>query len=229
MKRSTFRSLLRFLFDTLTRVTVIGLEHMPRTGGCVVAVNHLSRLDPPLVFVLIDREDVTALVADKYKNYPFIPWIVHTVDGIWLHREESDLHALREARDFLRAGGVLGIAPEGTRSRVGSLIPAKTGAAYLADKAGVPVIPVAISGTDEAVWKIFLLLRPRITIQFGPPVHLEPIRHQEREAILLRNTDEIMCQIAAMLPEKYRGVYAGHPRLQEILQQRDPVDAHPYA
>ena len=110
---------------------------------------------------------------------------------------------------------MLGIAPEGTRSHIGGLIRAKTAAAYLADKAGVPVIPVAISGTERAVWRALCLLRPRITIQFGEPLNLPPIGREEREATLQSNTDEIMCRIAAMLPEKYRGVYAGHPRLKE--------------
>jgi len=219
MKRSTLRSIVSFLFNRLTRLNVIGLEKVPLTGGALLAVNHFSRLDPPLVFALVQRDDLTALVADKYKHYPVISWVVRTVDGIWINREEADLHAMREARDYLRAGGLLGIAPEGTRSRAGGLIAAKTGVAYLADKAGVMVIPTAISGTELAVSRLLTLRKPPITIQFGDPVDLLPLARGNRDAILQRNTDEIMCRIAAMLPEKYRGVYADHPRLREILLQ----------
>ncbi len=112
---------------------------------------------------------------------------------------------------------MLGIAPEGTRSRTGALIQAKTGTAYLADKARVPVVPAAIYGSESAVRQLFHLHRPAIHIQFGKPLMLEPVSRSNREADLQRNTDEIMCRIAAMLPERYWGVYAEHPRLIELL------------
>jgi len=218
MKRSTLRSIMYFLFSRLTRLNVIGLDKVPLTGGVLLAVNHFSRLDPPLVFALVERDDLTALVADKYKKTPVISWLVRMVDGIWINREGADLHAMREARDYLRAGGLLGIAPEGTRSRTGGLIAAKDGVAYLADKSGAVVIPAAISGTDSAVWRLLTLRKPSLIIQFGDPVDLLPLTRGDREAILKRNTDEIMCRIAAMLPEQYRGVYATHPRVRELLQ-----------
>jgi 1-acyl-sn-glycerol-3-phosphate acyltransferase len=217
MQRRTLRSIVRFLFRLFARVNVVEMHHVPPEGGCILAVNHLSRLDPALVFALVERERLTALVAEKYQKYPFFPWLVRIVDGIWINRGEADLSALRQARDLLRSGGVLGIAPEGTRSHTSGLIRAKTGAAYLADKAGVPVIPVAISGTEGAIWRALCLLRPRITIQFGEALTFPPVGREEREDALQRNTDEIMCRIAAMLPEKYRGVYAGCPRLKELL------------
>ncbi len=219
MNRSTLRSIVSALFQSLTRLTVIGLEKVPATGGVIIAVNHLSRLDPPLVFALIDRENLSALVAEKYKQHPLISRVVRIVDGIYINRGEADLSALRQAREYLRAGGVLGIAPEGTRSHTGGLIPAKTGVAYLAEKAGAPVIPAAISGTDSAVRSILTLRRPKIVIQFGDPVPLLPLKPGERDAILQHNTDEIMCRIAAMLPERHRGVYADHPRLKELLEE----------
>lgn len=218
MNRTTLRTLIRLAFKLLSRVTVYGLEWLLPSGGYILAVNHLSRVDPPLVFSLIERDEVTALVADTYKKRPFFRWIIRLVDGIWINRGEADLHALRQARDHLRGGGVLGIAPEGTRSHTGALMRGKTGVAYLADKAGVPVIPVAISGTDGAVWQLLRFRRPAIQIQFGAPLTLPPIQRHEREAALQRNTDEIMCQIAAMLPGKYHGFYANHPRLKELLE-----------
>ena len=218
MNRTTLRTLIRLALRLLSRVTASGLEGLPRSGGYILAVNHLSRVDPPLMFSLIERDQVTALVAEKYKKQPFFRWIILLVDGIWSNRGEADLHALRQARDYLRGGGVLGIAPEGTRSHTGALMPAKTGVAYLADKAGVPVVPAAISGTNGAVWQLLRLRRPAIQIQFGAPLTFPPIQRGAREAALQRNTDEIMCQIAAMLPEQYRGVYADHPRLKELLE-----------
>jgi 1-acyl-sn-glycerol-3-phosphate acyltransferase len=177
----------------------------------------MSRIDPVLVFAVGKRRDMTALVADKYKRNLFIRPLIVAVGGIWINREEADVHALREARQFLKDGGMLGIAPEGTRSQTGALIQAKTGVAYLADKAGVPVIPGAVYGSESAIRQLFHLRRPAIHFQFGKPLMLTPLSRSNRDADLQRNTDEIMCRIAAMLPERYWGVYAGHPKLIELL------------
>ncbi len=211
------RSIFRFLFVLLTRIEVVGLEKVPLSGGYILATNHLSRLDPLLLFMLIERNDLTALVADKYKKYPFIPWLINTLKGIWINREEADFRALKDACRYLQQGGLLGIAPEGTRSPTKGLLPGKPGVAYLADKAGVPVIPVAISGTEGAIFKIFTLRRPKIRVVFGDPIRLPAVERERREEMLQRNTDEILCRIAALLPVSYRGVYAEHPRLKELL------------
>jgi len=161
---------------------------------------------------------MTALVADKYRRSLLTRPLVNALDGIWLHREEADIHALREARNFLQKGGLLGVAPEGTRSHSGALTPAKTGIAYLADKADVDVIPIAIYGTETAMHQLLRLHRPKIFIQFGEPVHLPPLTRANRENDLQRNTDEIMCRIAAMLPPVYHGVYRDHPMLLELAK-----------
>jgi len=224
MQRKTLRSIVRFLFGTFSHLQVIGLDNLPPEESYILAVNHLGRLDAPLVFSLIERERLTALVADKYLSRPFFRWVVNQVDGIWINREEADIQALKAARDYLKAGGVLGIAPEGTRSQTGELQEAKTGVAYLADKANVPVIPVGISGTQKAIHELLRFHRPRIRIIFDQPVNLPPIERSTRAQDLQRNSDEIMCRIAVLLPAEYRGVYKDHPRLRELLEgQADPV------
>jgi 1-acyl-sn-glycerol-3-phosphate acyltransferase len=174
-------------------------------------------LDAPLVFLLLNRDDVTALVAKKHYKNLFIRWLINSVNGIWLNREEADTRALRAARSHLRNGGVLGIAPEGTRSPAKALLTAKTGAAYLADSTGAPIVPVAITGTERGLVRALTLHFPRITARFGEPFDLPPIDRREREAALRRNTDEIMARIATLLPPGYRGAYSEHPRLKELL------------
>lgn len=217
MLRNVIRSLARFLVWLFTKLEVAGLENVPRQGGCILAVNHLSRADAALIFALVDRDDVTALVADSYKRRPFFRFLMNGVGVIWINREDADLHAVREARDFLRKGGALGIAPEGTRSRTGEMIVAKTGVAYLADKAGVPVVPVAVSGTENLAHRMVRLQRTPVRMEFGKPFSLPPVDRRNRDVTLQGNTDEIMCRIAVMLPPKYHGVYTGHPCLQELL------------
>lgn len=218
MIRAFLRSLMRLLFRLLTHLEVDGIENLPQEGGCIVTPNHLSALDPVLIFALIGREDITGLVAKKHHKNLFYRLVVNIVHGIWLNREEADTHALRAASDHLQKGGMLGISPEGTRSKTGALIPAKTGVAYLADKAGVPILPVAIIGTETGVKQLLRFHRPHLIVRFGQLFKLDPIDRTDRNGSLKRNTDEIMCHIAALLPPQYRGVYSEHPRLKELLE-----------
>lgn len=217
MTRKVLRFVFLFLFKLLTRLEVSGLENIPRSGGCILAVNHLSRLDAPLIYVVVNRLDITGLAADKYKDQPFFRWIVNTVGGIWINREEADFRALRAAIDYIQKGGILGIAPEGTRSTTGGLILAKTGVAYLADRTQAPVIPAAISGTEHAVKQLFSLRKPHLHVQFGKALHFPPLNRQNRTQLLQQNTEELMCQIASLLPPTNQGVYSDHPRLKELL------------
>jgi 1-acyl-sn-glycerol-3-phosphate acyltransferase len=111
------------------------------------------------------------------------------------------------------------VAPEGTRSLTGGLLPGKTGAAFLALSAGVPVVPVAITGTEKVARALLRLRRAPLSITYGQPLWLGTPGQRERadQARLEAGTTEIMCRIAAMLPPEYRGVYADHPRVKELL------------
>ena len=211
----------RILFCLLSRVQVTGKEHLPKDQGYIAAANHLSVIEVPLTYCLIDRYDVTGLVAKKHRKNAFFRWLIDLLDGIWLSRDEIDTRAIRAARDHLQSGGVLGIAPEGTRSQTGALIEAKTGVAFLADRAKVPIIPVAVSGTWQITSEILSLKRPVIVVNFGRAFTLPPVDRNTRDQDLQQNTDEIMCQIAALLPPENRGVYADHPRLKELLAAQD--------
>jgi len=200
---------------------MIGFENLPETGGCIAAANHLGRLDAPLAFILTNRPDIIMLIAEKYQQYAIWRWLARRLDAIWLNRYEADFRALRLVQKRLRAGGMLAVAPEGTRSQSESLLPGKPGTAYLAAKAGVPVIPVAVTGTEDRVVKAQLkrLHRVHIKVRFGEPFMLPPMDRKNRDAYLKAQTDEIMCRIAAMLPPSYRGVYANHPRTLELLRE----------
>lgn len=221
-----FLKVVRFLFrlglPLIARIDKIGFENLPESGGALVATNHLGRLDAILGMVLADRDDVVMLVAEKYQVYAFWRWVVKQVDGIWLNRNETDFHAMRAVYRRLRQGGILAMAPEGTRSKTEALIPGKPGAVYLAARANVPIIPAAITGTEDRLVKEKLrrLQRLHITITVGEPLTLPPLDPQNRDAYLHDWTEEIMCRIAALLPPKYRGVYANHPRLHELLEEQ---------
>lgn len=99
------------------RVEYIHPEYIPASGGCIIATNHLSRLDIPILFVAPGRMDITALAADKYKHYPIFNWMLNTAKAVWIDRENADFGAMRAAVEYLKRGVALGIAPEGTRQQ----------------------------------------------------------------------------------------------------------------
>lgn len=219
MRQKTFRSILRFILPKIAKIELIGVEKIPQEQY-IIASNHLGRLDSSLLYYVFDREDIILPTAEKYKNHPIYGRLGKAMGAIWLNRFDADIHSMKEILRRLKAGGLLAIAPEGTRSKVEALQEGKPGVAYLACKVNIPVIPIAITGTEDRLVKENLkhFRRSHIIVRAGNPFRLPPIDNKEREASLRIATDEIMCQIAAMLPEKYRGVYAKHPRLQELLK-----------
>jgi 1-acyl-sn-glycerol-3-phosphate acyltransferase len=217
MLRELMRLILYLLFRLLTHLQVTGMEHIPPAGACIVAGNHLGILDGPLLFALVPRKDLTALVAKKHQRNPIFRLVVNIAGGIWLDRFILEVKPVQQVQEHLKKGGLLGIAPEGTRSRTHHLMKAKNGVAFLVGKGDVPIIPEATTGTEDAVPKLLRLRRPKITVRFGPSFRLAPIDIQDRSGSRQRNTDDIMCHIAALLPEQYRGVYTDHPRLRELV------------
>ena len=214
------RVLIRLLLD----VTVVGMHNLPPTGTpAVVASNHIGRLDAMLAMMLADREDIIMLIAEKYRKYLFWRWIGKRLDTIWLNRTETDFRALREVQKRLQRGEVLAVAPEGTRSPTGQMQQAKLGAAYLATKAHVPVIPTALSGSEDQVvlgmWRRGR--RPKIRIEVGTPILLPPLARKDRDAFLRQQADEIMCHVGVMLPRRYHGFYQDHPRLLALLAEKE--------
>jgi 1-acyl-sn-glycerol-3-phosphate acyltransferase len=222
MDKSThkvLRFIIRLLLGLIADVEIDSRERLPG-GGFVIAANHIGRLDAALPYYLLDRSDIIMVVAEKYQKYAIFRWLVRLTNGIFVDRYNADIHAIRECLRRLQQGQVFTITPEGTRSKTGNLLKAKPGAIYVAWKAAVPILPVAITGCEDAVvvdrlkhWK-----RLKIKVRVGQAFSLPTgIRGREREAALQTYTDEVMCRIAALLPEERRGEYAGHPRLKELL------------
>lgn len=213
------RWLIRRIFNLIARLEVSGYEHLPKEGSFVIATNHLGMVDVPLAFYALDRWDMFVMIADKWANVGLFRWVGKYFNFLFIDRFNSDIKALRKVISLMKANNILVIAPEGTRSRVGSLIEAKPGVSYLASKLNRPIVPVAIVGTEDRILFANLkkLRRSRFTITAGPAFTLPPLPRENRDEALKQYTDEIMCHIAALLPEKYRGVYADHPRLKELL------------
>ena len=220
MKSHRLRSIISWLMKKLTRTTFLGVENIPVEGGILIACNHMSRMDIPVLFITPKRPEMTALITTKYLKYPLLRWFIVTAEGIWLDRETADFSAFQKAVEALQQGKAVGISPEGTRSQTAKLLEGKPGAALLALRTGVPVIPVALSGTEDSADKMRHFKRPVITVEYGKPILPPKLDRSDREDQLEKLTTEIMCQIAAMLDEKYHGFYANHPRLKEILAEK---------
>ena len=220
MKFSTLRSIVRFFMKFIVEIEVHGAEKLPK-GNVIAAANHLGRLDTAVLLCLLDRDDLIMPVAEKYRNHPLFGAIGRAANAIWLNRFDADYAALRKILERMEQGGILVIAPEGTRSKSEALQEAKLGVAFLAGKSGYPVLPVALTGTeDRAILEnLKRFKRSKVVVRGAEPIHIQIPRGKGREEAMRQATDEIMCQIAALLPEKYRGAYADHPRLKELLAQ----------
>lgn len=217
--RNVIRGLIRLLFNMIARVEAKGYEHLPKEGSFVIATNHLGIVDAPIAFYALDRWDMFVMIAEKWEKVALFRWLGKYFNFIFIDRYNPDIKNLRKVISLMQENNILVIAPEGTRSRVGSLIEAKPGVSYLATKLNRPIVPVAITGTeDQALFgNLKKLRRAHITLTAGPAFTLPPLPRENRDEVLKEYTDEIMCHIAALLPEKYRGVYAEHPRLKELL------------
>jgi 1-acyl-sn-glycerol-3-phosphate acyltransferase len=221
MKFKTMRSMVRFFMSIIADIEIRGIENLP-DGNFIAAANHLGRLDTAVLLCILDREDIIMAVAEKYKNHPFYGAIGRAANAIWLNRFEADYGALRQILNRMKEGGLLVIAPEGTRSKTEAMQEGKMGVAFLASKSGYPVLPVAVTGTEDRgiLENLKHFRRSHITVVSGKPFQITISKGKGREDELRQATDEIMCRIGVMLPEKYRGVYAEHPRLKELLEQQ---------
>ncbi len=219
MFQKYFRVFIKVVLFFIARVKIIGYENVPASGGFILAANHLGRLDSAMLYYAIDRQDVIMPVAEKYKDHWLFGPLVIALGGFFINRFDADMHAIREVLKRIKKGGIFVIAPEGTRSKTEALQEAHSGVAYFASKTGVPIIPVAITGTEDrlVVANLKHFRRSQITVRAGVPFTITPVKGVQHDEALQAATDEIMCQIAAMLPEKYRGFYANYPRVQELL------------
>jgi len=155
----------RGLLFTIWRLKVAGLEHIPRQGAAIVACNHVSNVDPPLVgFCAFPVRSLRYLAKAELFRVPLLGWFLREAGAIVVHRRRADVAAVRAALEVLSRGRCLLIFPEGTRSKDGRPGRPKTGVGFLAGKSGAPVVPARVVNTDR-----FLSLR-RLEVRFGEPL-----------------------------------------------------------
>jgi 1-acyl-sn-glycerol-3-phosphate acyltransferase len=214
---------IRNLISWLVRIQTEGFEHLPPSGPYILAANHLAFWDAPIIYALLGGPNLTGWAAEKYRYNPIWGTILRMGSGIFIERGAVDRDALGAAVAWLRQGKVFGLAPEGTRSKTGGLARGKSGVVYIAQQAGVPIVPLGHFGTERVARTWLRLRRPEVTVRIGEPFTLPPLAATERSAGLHEQTDLVMCHIAALLPPEYRGVYADHPELRRLLAKASPA------
>lgn len=221
MMRKIFFLVFSAFVHGLMRFKISGIENNPAAGPGIIAFNHIGRLEVVLVLITTKRNDLVGWMAEKYKGKWYAEFILKVMDSKLVDRFKPDLSALRWAQNHLKNGGIMGISPEGTRSPDFSLREGRQGVAFLASRTGVPIIPAGVTFEKGAVKYAFQLKFPKVAIKYGKPFYIPKPSRENRKEALQQGTDEIMCQIAALLPESFRGIYADHDRTKELLALQD--------
>jgi len=196
------RGVIRLVAAIVLDIQVVGRQNVPETGPLIIASNHLSWADVPLIPSFLKRKVVYMAKEETFQGK--LGWLVRFLGAFPVKRGEADRQSLRTAQELLKTGRILSIFPEGTRSKIHSLGQAHAGMGMIALRSGAPVVPVAIYGSENA----FKKFRPRITIIFGEPMILMPKGKKITREDIDESTEHVMLRIASMLPPKYRGVYA---------------------
>ena len=188
---------------------VVGIENVPRKGALLICPNHSATLDPPLVPAFVPRDDTWSMAKSEFFRKPLIAFIYRSYQSFPVVRHTADRAALKRSFDLLKAGQALVIYPEGTRVESGVLAKPEPGAGFIAQKAGCPVLPVALTGTRECLPKgAWWPRRTRVTITFGKPFLVLQKRADGRRVTHEEASDAIMLAIAELLPPVQRGVFS---------------------
>jgi 1-acyl-sn-glycerol-3-phosphate acyltransferase len=166
--RWLLRGLVRFLVFCFTRMEVRGLENFPKNGPALVVMNHLGDADAIIMLAVLPVFP-EALAKIELYDIPVLGALFHAYGVIWVHRGQPDRKALRAVLEGLRAGKFVGVAPEGRESPLGALEEGTEGAAFLAMKADVPLVPVTVTGTQNArlYGNMKRLRRTPVTLRVG--------------------------------------------------------------
>lgn len=201
------RFLARAILFLFTRFEVVGKENMPRHGPLLVVANHLHVADPPVVAVSVGRKTVF-MAKEELFRHRLTGYFVDGFGAFPVYRGRFDRRAFDHITNWLGRDVALVMFPEGARSKKRELQPGYPGSALIACRFGSPILPVAITGTENIRGKLWWLRRPRIKITIGKPFHLAATNGKLTREERIGLTHSIMEHIAELLPEGYRGYYA---------------------
>jgi len=192
-------SFFRIIATVIFRVKIIGTENIPEKGGFILASNHISYYDPPLVGCCIKREVYFFAKRELFRFKPF-GWILLRVNARPVNRAGVDRAAIDTAVEILKSGNGLTVFPEGTRSKSKDLLPVKPGIGMIARQAEISIVPAYIHGANQ-LWNCFIG-RTRLTVSYGKPIAAEWVKsHELTKEGYLAIADEIMNRIVQLKSE----------------------------
>ena len=200
-------SIIKFLTTVLCRVYDEPLRHVPNKGPLLIVANHVNFLEVPILLTRLMPRPVTGLAKHETWQNPFFAFLFDLWEGIPVRRGEGDIEAIRRCREALKKNKIVAIAPEGTRSGDGRLLRGKPGIVFIAKLSNVPILPVAYYGGEDFWKNLKRLRRTDFHILVGKPFVLETGKRRIDRETRQQIVDEIMYQIAFLLPTKYRGYY----------------------
>lgn len=198
----------RGITSLLARIDDAELEMVPSSGPLIIYTNHVNLLEIPIIYTHLQPRRVHGMLLAERWNIPVINWALDVAETIPLHRAEADITALKKGLEMLARGEMLIISPEGTRSRDGRLSVAHPGVVLLALHSLASLIPVAYFGAEKWEANMRRLKRTDFHLRVGKPFHLDARGEKVTGSVRQQMVDEMMYQLAALLPEPYRGVYA---------------------
>jgi len=215
---TTIRGLQRLLL----RVHGSQLNQVPMHGPLILVPNHINFLDAPVLYTYLQPRKVTALAKIETWNNPILRFLFNMGEGIPLRRGEADIGALRRGLAVLESGHILTVAPEGTRSNHGRLQRGHPGVVLLALHSRAPLLPLACYGGEQFRRNLAHLRRTDFHVVVGQPFYVDCIGNKVMGALRQRVADEIMYQLAALLPPAYRGYYSDLSSATEDYLRFDP-------
>jgi 1-acyl-sn-glycerol-3-phosphate acyltransferase len=199
---------MRFLLFFICKVDKKSLKAVPKAGPMILAGNHVNFLDAPVATTFLYPRKIISLVKKETFKNPVLSFLFKTWGSIPVNRGAADFPALGKAVEILKQGMFFAIFPEGTRTNNGCLIQGHPGIVVVALKSRVPILPIVHYGAENFNDNFKKLKRTKITFRVGKPFLLNPscpLPHKEERQMI---TDEIMYQLAKLLPAEYRGYYS---------------------
>jgi 1-acyl-sn-glycerol-3-phosphate acyltransferase len=204
--RAFTRGVTKLLAFLTMRARITGLENFPKHGPALIVINHLGDADAVLVMATLPIT-IEGMGKIELNDHWFVGPVFRAYGIIWVHRGRPDRKALRAALDGLADGRIVALAPEGRQSVIGGLEDGNEGAAFLALKSGAPIVPIAMTGTENQniYGHMKRLKRTLVTLSVGKPFLLR--EQADRQKMLREGTRQIMESLAGLLPDAYRGKY----------------------
>jgi 1-acyl-sn-glycerol-3-phosphate acyltransferase len=207
-KKRLINAGVRFFTRCILRIDARALDQIPPNGPLIVTTNHVNFLEAPVLYTQLAPRPATAFAKAESWDSSLIGRLFDAWEIIPVRRGEADLAAMKRGVKVLKSGAILGISPEGTRSKTGQLQQGHPGVIMLAQMSKAAIIPIGCYGHEHYRENLSRLRRSEFKIVVGRPFRLDAGGQRVTGAIRQQMVDEIMYQTAAILPPEYRGVYS---------------------